>query len=134
MFNRKEIAQHHEALDAIMKKYCEEHGLVFVPKALSYSSTSFDYKFEAKEKAENGYAELSELDRMAILGHIDAAPAEVKDSDTVLGHSVYSISGHVLKLVGFDRNHKKYCWIVEFNGQTKRCPNDAINWARGFAA
>ncbi len=133
MFDRKTIRQHHEALNAIMKKYCEEHGLVFVPKSLSYSNTSFDYKFEAKEKAENGYAELSELDRMVILGHIDAAPEEVKNSDTVIGHSVYSLSGRVIKLVGFNRK-KKYCWAVEFNGQLKCCANDAIDWARGFAA
>jgi hypothetical protein len=133
MFDRKTIRQHHDALNAIMKKYCEEHGLVFVPKSLSYSNTSFDYKFEAKEKAENGYAELSELDRMVILGHIAAAPEEVKNSDTVIGHSVYALNGRVLKLVGFNRK-AKYCWTVEVNGQLKRCANDAINWARGFAA
>ena len=55
MFDRNAIRQHQEALDAIMKKYCEEHGLVFVPKSLSYNSTSFDYKFEAKEAGEEGY-------------------------------------------------------------------------------
>ena len=34
MFDRKTIRQHHEALDAIMKKYCEEHGLAFTPRMI----------------------------------------------------------------------------------------------------
>jgi len=133
MFDRKAIRQHHEALNAIMKKYCEEHGLVFVPKSLSYTNTSFDYKFEAKEAGEEGYPELSELERMIILGHMDKAPEETKNCKTPLGRSVYTISGRVIKLVGFNRK-KQYCWVIEVDGKQKICKNEMIDWSRGFAA
>lgn len=132
MLNRKIIKEHHEALNAIMKKYCDEHGLVFVPKSLSYTNTSFDYKFEAKEAGEGGYPELSELERIIILGNMAEAPEETKNCKTPLGHSVYLINGRVIKLVGFNRK-KRYCWTVALDGETKCCANEMIDWKRGFA-
>lgn len=133
MFDRKAIRQHHDALNAIMKKYCEEHGLVFVPKSLSYTDTSFDYKFEAKEAGEEGYPEPSELERMIIRGHMEKAPEDVKNATNILGHSVYAWDGRVIKLVGFNRK-KQYCWVIEVNGKQKICKNEMIDWKRGFAA
>lgn len=44
MFKRNDISTHHAAINEIILKYCEENGLVFDPKTISYTENEIDYK------------------------------------------------------------------------------------------
>lgn len=54
MFNRKDIRIHHDAINEIIRKYCEENGLAFDPKSISYTENEINYKCTIRATDESG--------------------------------------------------------------------------------
>lgn len=133
MLERKDVKTHCDAINALVAQYCKDNGLAFSAKSVTYTGAAINYKCEVRLAGDSGYPELSELERMIIRGHMEEAPEDVKNADHLLGHSVYTLSGRVIKLVGFNRK-KQYCWAIEIDGKQKICKNEMIDWKRGFAA
>ena len=135
MFNRKDIRTHHGAINEIIRKYCEENGLAFDPKSISYTENEINYKCTIRATDEAGNVTLDPWDKMAIDSLIEGAPAEVKNAPTVIGRSVHLFNGKAAKILGYNRKRPKYCWRVEYDGgKVVRVPNHMIMWHRGFAA
>lgn len=135
MFNRKDIRTHHGAINEIIRKYCEENGLAFDPKSISYTENEINYKCTIRATDEAGNVSLDPWDKMAIASLIEDAPAEVKNAPTVIGRSVHLLNGKIAKILGYNRKRPKYCWRVEYDGgKVVLVPNHMIMWHRSFAA
>lgn len=134
MFERKDIRTHHDAINALISKYCEENGLAFDPKSISYTENEINYKCAIRATDEAGNVSLDPWDKLAIDSLIEGAPAEVKNAPTVIGRSVHLLNGKIAKIRGYNRKRPKYCWVVDVNGKTVCCSNALIYWSKGFAA
>lgn len=135
MFDRKAIRQHHDAINALISKYCEENGLAFDPKSVSYTENELNYKCTIRATDEAGNVSLDPWDKMAIDSLIKDAPDDVKNAPTVIGRSVRLLNGKIAKILGYNRKRPKYCWRVEYDGgKVVLVPNHMIMWHRGFAA
>ena len=134
MFERKDIKKHCEAINALVREYCENNGVVFVPGNIKYTGAEFTYKCEVKAKDEGGNIEVSPWDSAAIASLIANAPAEVKKAPTVIGRTVHLYNGRTATILAYNRKRPKYCWTISVNGATKVCGNGVILWEKGFAA
>lgn len=135
MFERKDIRTHHDAINNIIRKYCEENGLAFDPTSISYTDNEIHYKCIIRATDEGGNVALDPWDKMAIASLIEGAPEEVKNAPSVIGHSVRLFNGKIAKILGYNRKRPKYCWRVEYEGgKVVLVPNHMIMWNRGFAA
>lgn len=136
MFDRKNIRTHHEAINALIAKYCEENGLAFNPASVSFTGTELNYKCRIQATDENGNAKLDPWEAREIKSLIKEGNGaeEVLNADTVLGRSVHLINGKVAKIAGYNRKRPKYCWRIEMDGKTVLVPNRMIMWHKGFAA
>lgn len=135
MFDRKNIRTHHEAINELIRKYCEENGLAFNPASATFTETELNYKCRIQATDENGNITLDPLDKMEIAALIEDAPAEVKNADTVIGRYVHLLNGKVAKILGYNRKRPKYCWRVEYyDRKVVLVPNNMIMWHKGFAA
>ena len=135
MFNRKDIRTHHDAINALISKYCEENGLAFDPKSISYTENEINYKCTIRATDEAGNVSLDPWDKMAIDSLIKDAPDDVKNAPTVIGRSVRLLNGKIAKILGYNRKRPKYCWRVEYDGgKVVLVPNHMIMWHKGFAA
>lgn len=135
MFERKDIRTHHDAINALIAKYCEENGLAFDPKSVSYTENEINYKCTIRATDEAGNVSLDPWDKMAIDSLIKDAPDEVKNAPSVIGRSVRLLNGKIAKILGYNRKRPKYCWRVEYDGgKVVLVPNHMIMWHRGFAA
>ena len=134
MFDRKSIRTHHEAINALIAKYCEENGLAFNPTSVSFTSTELNYKCNIRATDEAGNVTLDPWDKMAIASLIENAPAEVKNAPTVIGRTVHLYNGRTATILAYNRRRPKYCWTIRVNGATKVCGNNVILWNKGFAA
>lgn len=135
MFNRKDIRTHHDAINEIIRKYCEENGLAFDPTSISYTDNEIHYKCTIRATDEAGNVTLDPWDKREIDSLIEDAPAEVKNAPTVIGRPVHLLNGKVAKILGYNRKRPKYCWRVEYDGgKVVLVPNHMIMWNRGFAA
>ena len=135
MFERKDIRTHHDAINSLISKYCEENGLAFDPKSISYTENEINYKCTIRATDAAGNVSLDPWDKMAITSLIEGAPDEVKNAPTVIGRSVHLLNGKIAKILGYNRKRPKYCWRVEYDGgRVVLVPNHMIMWHRGFAA
>lgn len=135
MFERKDIRTHHDAIDALISKYCEENGLAFDPKSISYTENEINYKCTIRATDEAGNVSLDPWDKRAITSLIEGAPDEVKNAPTVIGRAVHLLNGKIAKILGYNRKRPKYCWRIEYDGgRVALVPNHMIMWHRGFAA
>ena len=135
MFDRKNIRTHHDAINEIIRKYCEENGLAFDPKSISYTENEINYKCTIRATDEAGNVTLDPWDKREIASLIEGAPAEVKNAPTVIGRPVHLLNGKVAKILSYNRKRPKYCWRVEYDGgKVVLVPNHMIMWNRGFAA
>ena len=135
MFERKDIRTHHDAINALISKYCEENGLAFDPKSISYTENEINYKCTIRATDEAGNVSLDPWDKSAIDSLIEGAPDEVKNAPTVIGRSVRLLNGKIAKILGYNRKRPKYCWRVEYDGgRVVLVPNHMIMWHKGFAA
>lgn len=75
MFNRKDIRTHHDAINEIIRKYCEENGLAFDPTSISYTDNEIHYKCTIRATDEAGNVTLDPWDKREIGTLIEAAPA-----------------------------------------------------------
>lgn len=134
MFERKDIAAHTHAINEIVRKYCEENGLCFELGNIRYSATELCYKCSIKVKGDNGNAALNARAKYLMETLLHDAPEEVLKAGDVRGKTVHLYNGKTAKIIGFDANRPKYCWIIVVNEKTKCCPNSLICWSKGFAA
>lgn len=135
MFERKGIRTRHDAINNIIRKYCEENGLAFGPTSISYADNEIHYKCTIPATDEAGNVAPDPWDKMAIASPIEGAPEEVKNAPSAIGHSVRLLNGKIAKLRGYNRKRPKYCWRVEYDGgKAARVPSHMIMWNRGFAA
>jgi hypothetical protein len=135
MFERKDIRTHHDAINALIAKYCEENGLAFDPKSITYTANEINYKCTIRATDEAGNVALDPWDKMEIDSLIEDAPADVKNAPTVIGRSVHLLNGKVAKILGYNRKRPKYCWRIEYDGgKVVLVPNTMIMWHKGFAA
>lgn len=134
MFERKGIRIHHDAINEIIRKYCEENGLAFDPTSISYTENEINYKCTIRATDEAGNVTLDPRDKMAIASLIEGAPEAVKDEPTVIGRSVHLLNGKIAKILGYNRKRPKYCWRIEMGEKIVLVPNHMIMWNRGFAA
>lgn len=135
MFERKDIRIHHDAINALISKYCEENGLAFDPKSISYTENEINYKCTIRATDEAGNVSLDPWDKSAIDSLIEGAPDEVKNAPTVIGRSVRLLNGKIAKILGYNRKRPKYCWRIEYDGgKVVLVPNHMIMWHKGFAA
>lgn len=135
MFERKDIRAHHDAINNLIRKYCEENGLAFDPTSISYTDNEIHYKCIIRATDETGNVALDPWDKIAITSLIEGAPEEVKNAPSVIGHSVRLLNGKIAKILGYNRKRPKYCWRVEYDGgKVVLVPNHMIMWNRGFAA
>lgn len=134
MFERKDIRIHYDAINALISKYCEENGLAFDPKSISYTENEINYKCSIRATDEAGNVALDPWDKMAIDSIIADAPAEVRNAPTVIGRRVHLLNGKVAKILGYDHKRPKYCWRIEYDdGRVVLVPKHMIMWYRGFA-
>lgn len=136
MFDRKNIRTHHEAINALISKYCEENGLVFNPATVSFTDTELNYKCRIQATDANGNAKLDPWEVIEIKHLIKEGNGteEVLNADTVLGRNVHLINGKTAKILGYNHKRPKYCWRIEMGGKTVLVSNHMIMWHKGFAA
>lgn len=119
MINRARCREIHQALDVVMKKFAEEHGMVFTPGSARYDSNEITFSIKISEANADGSAKLGAWEQMALDQLLKRVGKTMND---IVGHTFRTSDGHSMRVTGY-RPGSKYCWCSDINSTKKVLTN-----------
>lgn len=119
MINRARCREIHQALDVAMKKFAEEHGMVFTPGSARYDSNEITFSVKISEANADGSAKLGAWEQMALDQLLKRVGKTMND---IVGHTFRTSDGHSMRVTGY-RPGSKYCWCGDINSTKKVLTN-----------
>ena len=119
MINRARCREIHQALDVVMKKFAEEHGMVFTPGSARYDSNEITFSVKISEANADGSAKLGAWEQMALDQLLKRVGKTMND---IVGHTFRTSDGHSMRVTGY-RPGSKYCWCGDINSTKKVLTN-----------